>query len=493
MRTTEEAASIDDIEIGLRRVGEALDDYLKFEYPDPLQPGLDWRRHLETSLPMEGVGIDAVIDDLVTHVIPAGSAIPKPGFTGFITTGGTTASTLASTAASIASPQRYGLTSFNLLEELSLDWLAQMFGIGTLKGVYSSGGSTANLLALGAARQWALEQIGIDAGADGVSGPGAVFATAEAHHTVQRAAGVLGLGRRAVKMVATDALGRMDPTDLRRQLKVEMRAGTLPIAVVATAGTTNTGSIDPIADLLEVSKEHGVWLHLDGAYGLPGILDERKAHLYKGHDEADSVIVDPHKWLGASVGVAATYVHDRSLLERSFTQTPADYLEGSVDHEPSHGAAVEHSMDDFGIPYFDYGVELSAPPRGVVVWALLREIGVKGMRDRVRRHIDLAARLAETARSHPNLELLLEPTLSICCFRYVSPHVSDLDSLNRRIHRRLVRENRNLPSTTRVAGKLAIRPCFIGARTAQLHADSLVEDVLRIGSQLIEEIVAAED
>src|SRR5690606_23271955 len=177
-----------------------------------------------------------------------------------------------------------------------------------------------------------------------------------------------------------------------------------------------------------------------------------------GVERADSVIVDPHKWLGASVGVAATFVRDRELLARGFTQTPADYLEGNVaDEDPEPG--LGHSMDDFGIPYYDYGVELSAPPRGVVVWALLLEVGVSGLRDRVRRHNDMAARVAAAAREHPNLELLLEPTLSICCFRYVAPGVADLDALNRRLHRRLVRENVNIPSTTRVNGKLAIRPC----------------------------------
>jgi aromatic-L-amino-acid decarboxylase len=467
----------------LGRIGEALDDYLRFERPDALVTADDWRRRLSRPLPERGVGIAAVAEELAATVIPNGSAVPRPGFTGFITTGGVTASTLASTAASVAAPQRYGLNAFNLLEELSLEWLAEMHGIAHLKGVYSSGGSTANLVALGAARQHAFESVGRDPGLEGVDRPTAVFATAEAHHTVQRAAGVLGLGRRAVRLVATDESGRMDVADLRRALARAADEGVLPVAVVATAGTTNTGAVDPLGEIADVAAEHGVWLHVDGAYGLPGVLDERKAHLFRGVERADSVIVDPHKWLGASVGVAATFVRDRELLARGFTQTPADYLEGNVaDEDPEPG--LGHSMDDFGIPYYDYGVELSAPPRGVVVWALLLEVGVSGLRDRVRRHNDMAARVAAAAREHPNLELLLEPTLSICCFRYVAPGVADLDALNRRLHRRLVRENVNIPSTTRVNGKLAIRPCFIGARTGPAQADSLVEDVLRIGAEL---------
>jgi aromatic-L-amino-acid decarboxylase len=223
---------------------------------------------------------------------------------------------------------------------------------------------------------------------------------------------------------------------------------------------------------------------VDGAYGLPGILDERISHLYGGLELADSVIIDPHKWLGASVGVAATFVRDRQLLYRAFTQEPADYLEGSVEPDHDSGENIEHSLDDFGIPYFDYGVELSSPCRGVVVWALIREIGVEGMRQRVKRHNDMARRIAQLANAHPQLEVLSEPTLSVCCFRYVSSRTTDLDRLNQRLHRRLVRENEFMPSTTRVKGKLALRPCFIGARATQSQVDGLLNAVLRIGNQL---------
>jgi aromatic-L-amino-acid decarboxylase len=483
-----DAAETGNLQALLSRVGVALDEFVKFEHPDALANAGSWRQRLDTALPLDGVGIDQVTDELVKVVIPNGSPVARPGFSSYITTGGTTVAALAATAAYVASPQRYLLTAFNLLEEVSLNWLATMCGIGAMKGVYSSGGSTANLLALGAARQFAFEQCGHDVAAAGVDRRVGVYATSEAHHTVQRSAGVLGIGRGAVHPIACDDRGRMDVADLRRAIAADLEAGILPMAIVANAGTTNTGAIDPLREIAAVAREQGVWLHVDGAYGLPGILDERKAHLYEGLELADSVIVDPHKWLGASIGVAATFVRDRELLRRAFTQEPADYLEGSIEQDDSVAPVIEHSMDDFGIPYFDYGVELSAPCRGVVVWALIREIGVAGMRERIRRHNDMATRIADLARQHPNLELLLEPTLSICCFRYVAEGVSDLDRLNRQLHRRLVRENRNLPSTTQVAGKLALRPCFVGARATLEHADSLVADVLRLGAELASEM-----
>jgi len=481
-------AETDNIQELIAQIGGGLDQFLKFEHPDALHPEANWRRYLDVPLPLHGVGIHQVVEDLLHQVIPNGSAVPKPGFTSFITTGATSASVLASTAASIAAPQRITLNAFNLLEDVSLRWLASMCHVGHMQGVYSSGGSVANLLALGAARQFAFEKLGHDAGADGVPKPVHVYASAESHHTIQRSAGVLGIGRRAMHVIACDSQGRMRVDALRAALEQDRNSGIVPMAIVASAGTTNTGAIDPLKAIGEIAQESGIWFHVDGAYGLPGILDERICHLYDGLEMADSVIVDPHKWLGAAVGVAATFVRDRQLLYRAFTQEPADYLEGAVEQEADAAAKIEHSMDDFGVPYYDYGVELSAPCRGVVVWAMLREIGVEGMTQRVKRHNDMAAYIAIAARDHPNLELLLEPTMSICCFRYVAPDIVDLDAFNRQLHRRLIHENQNLPSTTQVNGKLALRPCFVGARTNHVHAEALLKDVLRIGQELALEL-----
>lgn len=468
----------------LSQIGAGLDQYLKFEHPDALHSKNNWRDSLNIPLPLNGVGIDQVTQELVDHIIPNGSPVPKPGFSAFITTGATSVSTLASTAASIASPQRYNITAFNFLEELSLQWLAKMFGIGNMKGVYSSGGSVANLIALGGARQDAFEKIGRDPAADGINRAVSIYASEECHHTIQRSGGVLGIGRRAIKLIACDHKGRMRVDKLNQAIKEDKAAGILPMAVVANAGTTNTGAIDPLQAIGETAVENSIWFHVDGAYGLPGIVDEKISHLYQGLELADSVIVDPHKWLGASVGIAATFVRDRQLLYRAFTQEPSDYLEGSVEQNDSSAHAFEHSLDDFGIPYFDYGVELSAPCRGVVVWALIREIGVEGIRQRIQRHNQMARLVSEYANAHPKLEVLSEPTLSICCFRYIPSHIADIDLFNQRLHRRLVRENEYMPSTTRVRGKLALRPCYIGARTNQSHVDALLESVLRIGKDL---------
>ncbi len=142
-------------------------------------------------------------------------------------------------------------------------------------------------------------------------------------------------------------------------------------------------------------------------------------------------------------------------------------------------------MDSLGIPYYDFGVELSAPSRGAVVWALIREIGVDGMRQRIGRHNAMARYVARQAQESTELELLQPPTLSICCFRFISPRYSDLNELNRRIHRQLVRNGKNIPSTAMIGDALAIRPCFVGARTGWQQAVDLVEEVVAVGREII--------
>jgi aromatic-L-amino-acid decarboxylase len=350
-----------------------------------------------------------------------------------------------------------------------------------MKGVYSSGGSIANLVALGAARQWAFEKIGIDPSAYGVdSRPVALYCSAEAHHTILRAAGVLGLGRHSVVLIPTDRRQRLDVGLLEEAMARDAANEVLPIAVVATAGTTNAGVIDPLRACGELARHYGAWFHVDGAYGLPGILDERVTSQYDGLDLADSVIVDPHKWLGAPVGIAATFVRDRSILYRAFTQEPADYLEGSF--ADSHDIRV--SIDSMGIPYSDFGVELSAPSRGVVVWSILRELGREGVRRRIMRDNELARHLAENVSRHPRLELLCEPVLSICCFRYRNDAVDELDHLNENLFRRLVRETPYMPSSTVIDGRFGLRPCFINTRTTFEHVDGFCEAVIRLGDDL---------
>jgi aromatic-L-amino-acid decarboxylase len=482
----EDRAETSRLAEAIGRLLPALERFNRYEGPDPVARERErWQPLLDRPLPAQGAGLDEVLDELASVVIPNGLRNGAPGFAGWITTAPTTAGAAASLAATVAGSQRWWLQSFNHLEAIALRWLAELLGIpASWQGTFTPGGSSANLVALGAARQQAFERLGRDPARLGLPDrESRIYASSEVHHVVIRAAAVLGLGRASVEAVPVDSDGRMDLATLRRDLEADRSAGVVPVAIVATAGTVNTGAIDPIDPMADLAAEFGTWLHVDGAYGLFGRLDERVAERYEGLERADSAVVDPHKWLAAPVGIGAVFVRDRALLGRAFTLEPAEYLEGAVDE----GTEAASPFDRFGELYHDFNLDQSAPSRGVMVWAILREIGAHGMRERVRRHNDFARRLAALVEADERLELLAEPTLSICCFRYRAPGLDDaaLDRLNAEVARRLRAETPYVPSTTRVAGRFAIRPCYINPRTTEAEVDGLARSVRAIGDSLL--------
>jgi len=468
---------------------DSLDTFNRFDGPDPAgrrQPS--WKSHLGTALPDEGAGIEHVLSELSEWVVPNGLRNGHPGFSGWVTTSPTTSGTAATLASTVAGSQRVWVHAFNYLEKLSLDWLKQLFGFpDAWHGTYTTGGSSANLIALGAARQWAVEQQGIDPSMTGLPPElkWRIYASSEVHHVVNRAAAVLGIGRRNVIGVPVNPVGELDPEQLRRQIAEDREAGFLPMAIVATAGTVNTGAIDPIRELRDIANEEKTWLHVDGAYGMFGILDERVRDRYDGVAEADSVALDPHKWLAAPVGNGVAMVRDRGLMGRTFTLEPAAYLEGSIGEQSD----VESPFDAFGEIFHEFNLDQSAPSRGVQVWAILREIGRAGITRRIVRHNDFARHLSALVEASDHLEQLAPVVLSICCFRYRHPDLDDhqLNALNKRLVARLRAEGDLVPSTTVLDGRLAIRPCYINPRTRMDDVQLLARRAEEIGHELLPE------
>src|SRR6516164_4169036 len=361
-------AELGQLTATVERILPAIEEFWRYEGRDDAagrRPG--WLARLDVPLPEAGGGIGAVVADLAEVVIPNGARVGEPGWSGFITTGPTTAAVAAWLAAAAAGSQRYSVQAFNTLERVALEWVAQLCGIPPAhQGVLSSGGSTANLVALGAARQWAFEQRGVDVSQDGLPGGARarVYASEQAHHTIQRATAVLGLGRAGTRHIRCDARGRIDVSALRAAMAQGKRDGVIPVAVVGTAGTTDTGAIVPLDDLAEVAREHGTWFHIDGAYGLIAAASPMLRPAFAAVADADSVIVDPHKWLATGVGCAATYVRDARLLLRAFGHGAATYYQESSFSSGEDDAVVQ--FDSIGIPYMDMGVEMSAPSRGVL-------------------------------------------------------------------------------------------------------------------------------
>lgn len=482
-----ERAETRDLTGAIAKLLPALQEFLRFEGEDKALLRDAWQARLSEPLPLQGVGADAVLQQVAEVVIPAGLRIGAPGFCGWVTTGPTVVPAAVGLAGSVATPQKWFRSSGNFLEELGLRWLQQLLGLPeSFAGSFVSGGAQANLLGLAAARQHAGERLGFDPAAEGVRGFASprVYASGHVHHVVLRALGLLGLGRAALVRIPTDVRKGPELDHLEKTIRDDLKQGLTPVAVVASAGDVNTGTIDPLPAMGEIAREHQLWFHVDGAYGGFGILDPRVRDLYGGFAHVDSLAVDPHKWLAAPVGCGAGYVRDGGLLARALALEPSVYVHSKASADPSRASV----FDSLGVGDPDHSTEHSAPARGLLVWAILKEIGVAGVRARVARHLDCARLVASRVRSHPDLELLAEPVLSICCFRVHPPHVrasGELERLNEAVLAEVRARGRSVPSSTRVNNKLAIRPCFIGARAGLEEAELLVDEVLLAARKLL--------
>ncbi len=480
-------ADSENLKDAIEAILPALEKFNRFEGEDASAREKEWKAALKEDLPEKGVGLEEVLGILTDTVIPNGLRNGMPGFSGWVTTAPTSSAAAAGLAGMVAGTQRFWVQAFNTLELVAVEWLKELLGIPKeWQGTFNSGGSVANLIGIAAGRQYAFERIGIDVAQDGLPPDTRwrLYASEEIHHVVHRAAAILGLGRSSLAHIPVDNEYRIDLKALEDALKADKKAGVIPVAVIATAGTVNTGTIDPIEEMADLADEYETWLHVDGAYGGFGILDERVAPLYKGIERAGSIAVDPHKWMAIPIGCGSTFVRDRALMGRTFNLGEAEYLEGSVVEGEAHS-----TFDNFGELFHHFNIEQSSPSRGARVWAVLKEIGKEGMRERVARHNSFARSLAELAKMDDRLELLSEPVLSICCFRYRAPEMKDeeLNDLNIAIAARLRAEGQYVPSTTVVNEQLAIRPCYINPHTTQAEVDGLAQRVREIGDEMTAE------
>ena len=481
-------ASTHDLTGAIAALLPSLERFLRFEGTDPARARSQWRPALDKALPAAGIGRDAVLAELSDLIVANGLRTGHPGFSGWVTTMPTDIGAAADLAQAVAVPQRWWASAGNFVDDLAMRWLIALLGFpASCAGTFCAGGSTANLIGLGAARQHAGERLGLHPSRDGNDGlrDPRVYCSTQTHHVVGRALGVLGLGRRSLREIALDRNGTIDVDRLQAALDEDAAAGRTPVAIVACGGDVNLGRVDPIAKLAHIARERGIWLHVDGAYGGWGVLDDRVRERFGDVAAYDSFAIDPHKWLAAPVGTGALIVRDAELLGRAF-----EVESGAYDRERLIPVGVDDTgspFDEIGLGTPDFGVDFSAPARGLAVWAILREIGARGVRERVVRHNDYARRVADCARASDELELLAEPVLSICCFRYRPAGWSDeerLDALNESVVRGVRARGRTVTSSTRVDGCFAIRPCFINPRSTLADAHALIEEVLTVGREI---------
>jgi aromatic-L-amino-acid decarboxylase len=344
------------------------------------------------------------------------------------------------------------------LEEVTLDWLRQMLGLpDAFHGVINDTASSSTLYALAAAR----ESAGLDVRARGMAGRSdcprlRVYCSEEAHSSVDKAAITLGLGAENVVRIATDAEFRMDPVALAAAVREDRDRGYRPLAVVATVGTTGVTAVDPVPAIADICAEEGVWLHVDGAYGGAAAVVPELRHVLDGVDRADSLVVNPHKWLFVPIDCSAAYTRHPEVLRQAFSLTP-EYL------KTGHSGVTN---------LMDYGVSLGRRFRALKLWFVLRYFGRTGIEEALREHIRLAQRFADWVDDHPDFERLAPVPFSVVAFRYRPAGQADeerLDSANQAILDRVNESGEVFLSHSRVAGRYAIRLAIGNLRTRELH------------------------
>ena len=364
------------------------------------------------------------------------------------------------------------------IEQAVVKWLGSMIGYDdNARGLLTSGGSMANLIALLIAHRAKAQADIAHSGLWNSGPPMTVYTSEEVHMSVAKAADILGLGRKQVRAVGCDDRQRVDVQALRKKIENDLNEGLRPFCVVASAGTTNTGAVDPLRDVATIAREFSLWFHVDGAYGAPGVLDPTKKALFAGLAEADSVSLDPHKWLYVPVDAGCLLFRDQAVAKTAFNTDEADYIK------------VHGLVDDETFAFWDYGIELSRRFRALKVWLTLRYYGLRKIADAISGDIALAAYLGEQTEQADDFELLAPVELSICCFRYVPKHMvgdeAALNELNERILTMIQKSGRAYVSNATVHGKFALRACITNFRTTKADIDLTLEVVREIGESIV--------
>jgi len=365
------------------------------------------RANLPPSPPLEAEPFDAILADLDAAVMPGLSHWQHPAFFGYFPSNGTLASVLGdfvSTGLGVLGLAWQSSPALTEIEEVACDWLRQMTGLSDRwSGVIQDTASTSTLVALICARERATGFSLTRGGLQGEAAPLAVYATRHSHSSVEKAALIAGFGRDNIHVVAHDEAYAMRPDALAAAVAEDRAAGRVPCAVVATSGTTTTTAMDPLAAIGVIAAREGVWMHVDAAMAGSAMVLPECRPLWDGIERADSIVVNPHKWLGAAFDCSVYYVRDAQHLVRVMSTNPS-YLQTAAD------AVVKN--------YRDWGIPLGRRFRALKLWFLIREAGVEGLRARLRRDIANAQWLAREIAAAGEWRLLAPVPLQTLCVRH---------------------------------------------------------------------------
>jgi aromatic-L-amino-acid/L-tryptophan decarboxylase len=418
----------------------------------------------DRSLPDQGDG-DTVLEqlqDVIAHIRPN-----VPRFYGYVLGAGDPVAALGDYLASILNQNVTAWRSSPAavaIERTVVSWLAELVGCKGFSGSLTAGGSAANLMALAIAREARLP-----ANEQGVRAGGRVYASSEVHMSIGKAVAMLGIGRDNLRLVPVNDAYQLDTRELDRIMWEDVKAGMTPLAVLASAGTVNTGAIDDLIKVAAIAKKHGAWFHVDGAYGaLAAIAAPEK---FPGLELADSLSLDPHKWLYQPVDCGCLLYRDPAYARRAFAYT-GDYTK----------VLNEDPLESFA--FFEESMELSRRFRALKLWLSLRYHGVNAFREAISNDLRLAQHLAKQVQAEPLLELMAPVTLSAVCFRYVAKTDRELNDFNSAILKRVIRRGRVFISNATLDNKFALRACIVNQRATEKDVEEVVKETLAAAAEL---------
>jgi aromatic-L-amino-acid/L-tryptophan decarboxylase len=439
-------------------------------------------------LPETGGEPNAILERFAATVLPHPMGNGHPRFFGWVNSPPSPIGAVADFIAAAMNPSCAGGDHAAIyVERAATRWLMELlsFPIDGSMGLLVSGGSMATVTCLAAARQRAASAMGWNVRTDGLQSgrPRLVlYMSAEGHSCVRKAAELLGLGSDAVRILPPDGDFRLDPGAVAEAVARDRAAGLVPFCVVASAGTVSTGAVDPLDELADLCTSQGLWLHVDGAYGSIAAVAPERAARFRGLARADSIALDPHKWLSVPVECGAALLRDGAVLRDAFSLVPA-YLR------------TEEGKGFGGLPWFsEYGAQQTRGFRALKLWMTLRHLGRQGVQRLVSRHLALATRLAELIDAAPDLERLAPVELSIVCFRFARRGDElggpALDALNKRIMECLQAEGRAFVTNAVLRDRFALRACVLHYATSESDLRMLVDTVREVGARCLLEPAA---
>jgi glutamate/tyrosine decarboxylase-like PLP-dependent enzyme len=455
----------------MRRLGYRTVDMLVDRLTDASIPALrratpaEMRERLSEPQPRGPHDLDEILEQLQRDVLPFMGRSDHPGYFAFVPFGSTWPSALGDFVASalnVYAGSWMESAGPSQVELEVLGWFKQWLGYPEASaGSLVSGGSAANLTALACARA---------AAGGATSADRVVYVSDQSHSSLARAARLLGYGSGQVRVVPVDDELRLQPATLAAAMDADVRAGRRPFFVSASAGATNTGSVDPFAGLADLCAERGVWLHADAAYGGFAVLTERGRTALAGIERAESITLDPHKWLYQPYECGCILVRDGARLREAFEIVP-DYLRDSEAH-------------DAEVNFSDLGLQLSRSTRAFKLWFSLRYFGIDAFAEAIDRTLDLAAHAVDVIEASPVLELRAPPSLGIVCFRRRFDDTDDeleIEQRNASLAAAVEASGVGLVSSTRLHGRYALRLCVLNHTTRREHVDTVLELISTAG------------